>query len=38
MIPGRPPQELRLYLKRLQEWLRKDRSTARDAAGAVPQT
>jgi HAE1 family hydrophobic/amphiphilic exporter-1 len=27
-----------LYLERLQEWLRKDRSMARDAAGAVPQT
>jgi multidrug efflux pump subunit AcrB len=24
-----------LYLERLQEWLRKDRSTARDAEGAV---
>jgi hypothetical protein len=33
-----PPQELRLYLERLQEWLQKDRSAARDAAGAVPQT
>jgi HAE1 family hydrophobic/amphiphilic exporter-1 len=27
-----------LYLERLQEWLRKDRSAARDADGAVPQT
>ena len=27
-----------LYLERLQEWLQKDRSAARDAEGAVPQT
>jgi HAE1 family hydrophobic/amphiphilic exporter-1 len=27
-----------LYLERLQEWLRKDRSAARDAEGAVAQT
>jgi HAE1 family hydrophobic/amphiphilic exporter-1 len=27
-----------LYLEQLQEWLRKDRSTAPDAEGAIPQT
>jgi HAE1 family hydrophobic/amphiphilic exporter-1 len=27
-----------LYLERFQEWLQKDRSAARDAEGAVPQT
>ena len=27
-----------LYLEQLQEWLRKDRSTAPDAERAVPQT